>query len=158
MLGFSVNNYNVCLQEECPLMIYIWCVIDFGMFWLTFDTYIWLDVYLHVMCHLKEFVTYWVPPLNEYLDWSTFKYALGIGLLSYGRLSTDGANVCFELTRTPLFNCIPCVTGIILWHDENCCKQVCRQKINYQLSLGNGRYSLDNDRVKTTSMENNVRW
>ena len=109
-------------------------------------TYTWLHSYLHVMCHLKDLDTYWVPPLNEYLDISTYKYALGIGLFNYGRLSTKNVNVCFESTRTPCFNCIPCVTGIILWHDENCCKQVCRQKINFHLPLSYARFSLDNDK------------
>ena len=33
-----------------------------------------------------------------------------------------------------------------LWHDENCCKQACRQKIDFHLAFANGRFSLDNDR------------
>ena len=64
----------------------------------------------------------------------------------YGGFLTDGINVCFESTRTPIFNGIPCVTEIILWHDENYCKQLCRQKINFHLAFSNGRFSLNNDR------------
>ena len=103
---------------------------------------------LYVMCHLKDFVTCWVPTLNEYLDISTSNYALGIGF-SLRRLSTNDVNFCFESMRISFLDCISCVTWNMLWLDENCWKQVCRQKMYFYQALSIDRFSFDNDKIES---------
>ena len=169
VLGLSVNNCNVCVQEEClPIDdVHFGASLTLACFdALSFDWSIdggWMDnletnrqakrnIHLYLAkCIFACYVS--SEGCCDILSATTQRVSrykhlqiCTLVCLGYGRLSNNDVNICFESTRTPFFNCIPPVAGVILWHDENCCKQVCRQKIDFHQALGNGRFTLDNGR------------
>ena len=146
-----------------------WASIDrlMGDGWITWRrtdrqieiyTYIWLDVYLHVMCHLKDVVTYWVPPLNEYLDISTFKYALWFALatVDYQPMMSMFASNRREHPSLIAFHLSPELFCDMMKTVAN--GYVAKRLISTKPLVMVGFHSIMVENVKITSMESNTQW